>query len=189
MRWSLELLSLLIMLLPACGHGGHGGGGSTREKDLCVRKSGESPVHLTIYAPDLDPSAEYCGDVPQTGSMVVVFDLADIDMRKVPVAIDIVSAGDAPRETVHHVDAKIYPTGVVNTEVRLASPGRYAAVLTPEGRPVVTFPMRVGMQKSILVWVVPLLLVGSLLFYWSQRRRSGASAAAPPPKRTLALVK
>lgn len=161
-------------------------GGSAIDKDPCVQKSGEWSVHFTVYEPDLDPSAEYCADVPKAGAMIVVFDLVDLEMRKVPLDIAIVRGDGATREVVHHVAAKAYPSGVINAEVTLPSPGRYVAIVTPEGRAPVTFPLRVEMETSILVWIVPLFLLAPALYYWSQRR---STAGAATPKRGLALVK
>ncbi len=175
-------LSLVMGAPRALAHGG-----SAIDKDPCVQKSGDAAVHFTVYEPDLDPSAEYCADVPKAGSMIVVFDLVDLAMRKVPLELQIVRGDGAAREVVHHVAPQAYPKGVVNVEVTLPAPGRYAAVLTPEGRPAVTFPLRVEMETSVFVWLIPLFLVAPLVYSWSQRRSQ--LAARGGPRRTLAIVK
>ena len=92
------------------------------------------------------------------------------------------------RETVHQVPAKPYPNGVINAQLTVASPGRYAAIVTPQGKDPIVFPMRVEMATPLWVWVVPLLFAAPLLYYWSQRR-TPPSAAASEPRRNLALVK
>ena len=184
-RSFVGMFALLAVLTPgrAFAHGGAG-----MDKDPCVQKSGPWSVHFTIYEPELNPAAEYCADIPKAGPMIVVFDIVDLEMRKVPLDIAIVRGEGSKQETLHHVAAKAYPNGVVNTEVSLSGPGRYTAILTPEGHPPMAFPMRVEMEASIFVWIIPLLLTAPALYYWSQRRSKAASGAGEP-KRTLALVK
>jgi len=179
----LAALALLLAARTVLAHGG-----ATIDKDPCVQKSGNWPVHFTVYEPDLDPSGEYCADVPKAGPMIVVFDLVDLEMRKVPIDLRVVKLGGDSQVDVHHVAAKTYPKGVVNAEVSVAEPGRYAAILTAEGRPPVVFPMRVEMTMPVWMWLVPLVAVAPILYYWSQRR-------TPPPttaedaRRNLAIVK
>lgn len=168
---------------PARAHGG-----ATIDRDPCVQKIGPWSVHFTVYEPQFDPSGEYCADVPKAGAMIVVFDLVDLEMRKVSLDLEIIRVGGAAPETIHHVAAKPYPSGVVNAEVTLPAPGRYAAVLKPDGRPPVTFPLRVEIGTPLWVWLAPLLLIAPALYYWSQRR-APSSAANGESRRNLALVK
>ena len=51
----LVALGFLLIARTALAHGG-----STIDKDPCVQKAGNWPVHFTVYEPDLDPSGEYC---------------------------------------------------------------------------------------------------------------------------------
>jgi len=163
-------------------------GGATIDKDPCVQKTGGWSVHFTVYEPELDPSGEYCVDVPKAGPVIIVFDLVDLDLRKVPIDLQVVKVDGSSQQTVHRVAAQAYPTGVLNAEVAFDTPGRYAAILTLEGRPPVIFPMRVEMKMPIWVWIVPLLAVAPILYYWSQRR-TPPSPTAGDARRNFALVK
>jgi hypothetical protein len=179
------LITLLAIFAGALPSGADAHGGVSIDKDPCVRKSGDWSVHFTVYEPQFNPAEEYCADVPKAGSMIVVFDLVDQELRKVPLDLEIVKLAGSARESVHRVNSRSYPNGVINTELNVTAPGRYAAILTPEGRPAIVFPMRVEMGTPVWMWLVPLVLVAPVLYYWSQRRTPPPAAAA----RNLALVK
>ena len=180
------LFAALATLVGAGSAGAHGG--ATIDRDPCVQKSGNWSVHFTVYQPDLDPSGEYCVDVPKAGPMIVVFDLVDQEMRKLPIDLQVVKLDGDASAPVRHVAPKLYPDGVVNAEFSVDTPGRYAAMLTLEGRPPVVFPMRVEMKMPIWLWLVPLFLLAPILYYWSQRR-TPPPPAAEDTRRNMALVK
>ena len=180
---SLAALGILVVASGAFAHGG-----STIDRDPCVQKTGNWLVHFTVYEPELDPAGEYCRDVPKAGPMIVVFDLVDLELRKLPMDLQIVKLADGGQEPVHHVPAVAYPNGVLNTELTVAEPGRYAAILTPEGRPPVVFPMRIEMQMPVWIWLLPLVAIAPVLYYWSQRR-TPPPASAEDARKNLALVK
>ena len=182
------VIALVALLTGAAPTAARAHGGATIDKDPCVQKTGNWSVHFTVYEPEFDPSGEYCADVPKAGPMIVVFDLVDQELRKVPFDLEIVKLNGSSRETIHHVPAKPYPKGVINAQLTIASPGRYAAIVTPEGKDPILFPMRVEIAMPLWVWVIPLLLVAPLLYYWSQRR-TPPPAAASEARRNLALVK
>jgi hypothetical protein len=182
------VIALLALLGGFFSTSAHAHGGATIDKDPCVQKTGNWSVHFTVYEPEIDPSGEYCADVPKAGSMIVVFDLVDQELRHVPFGLEVVKVNGSQRETVHQVPAKPYPKGVINAQLTIASPGRYAAIVTPEGRDPIVFPMRVEIATPLWVWVIPLVFVAPLLYYWSQRR-TPPSAAASETRRNLALVK
>ena len=183
-RAAIALVALLAAgsSTPAFAHGG-----ATIDKDPCVQKTDNWSVHFTVYEPQFNPGGEYCVDVPKAGPVIVVFDLVDQELRKVPFRLEIVKTDGSSRETVRELPAKPYPNGVINAELDLGAPGRYAAILTPEGKAPVVFPMRVEMAMPLWVWVAPLVLVAPVLYYWSQRR--SPPPAASDARRNLALVK
>jgi hypothetical protein len=179
------LITLLALAAGASPPGAGAHGGATIDKDPCVRKTGDWSVHFTVYEPQFNPGDEYCADVPKAGAMIVVFDLVDQELRRVPLQLEIVKLAGSARESLHRVATRSYPNGVINAELTVDAPGRYAAILTPEGRPAIVFPMRVEMGTPVWMWLIPLVLVAPALYYWSQRR-TPPTAAAP---RNLALVK
>jgi hypothetical protein len=183
---ALATLATLAFALSASDVSAHGG--ATIDRDPCVQKSGNWSVHFTVYEPDLDPSGEYCADVPKAGPMIVVFDLVDQELRKIPIELQVVKLDGEASTPVKHVPAKPYPGGVVNAEFTVDSPGRYAAILTLEGRPPVVFPMRIEMKMPVWLWLLPIFLVAPILYYWSQRR-TPPPPAAEDARRNMALVK
>jgi hypothetical protein len=180
---AVAVLALLFSARAALAHGG-----ATIDRDPCVQKTGNWSVHFTVYQPDLDPAGEYCADVPKAGPMIVVFDLVDVELRTIPIDLQVVKLEGNSPQPVRHVAAKPYPNGVVNAEFSVDAPGRYAAILTLDGRPPVVFPMRVEMRMPVWLWLVPLVLVAPILYYWSQRRTPPPSTAEDA-RRNMALVK
>ncbi|HUE38418.1 MAG TPA: hypothetical protein VMR29_02885 [Candidatus Binatia bacterium] len=176
------LIAVLVVVATALPRGAAAHGGASIDKDPCVQKTGNWAVHFTVYEPQFNPADEYCADVPKAGNMIVVFDLVDQELRKVPLDLEIVKLAGSTRESVQRVSTRSYPNGVINAELQVAAPGRYAAILTPAGSPAIVFPIRVELGTPVWVWLVPLVLVAPALYYWSQRR-------TPPPSRSLALVK
>jgi hypothetical protein len=179
------LVTLLAFLSGASPPGAGAHGGVSIDKDPCVQKTGDWSVHFTVYEPQFNPADEYCADVPKAGSMIVVFDLVDQELRKIPLDLEIVKLAGSARESVHRVTPRSYPNGVINAELTVDTPGRYAAILKLEGRPAIVFPMRVEMGTPVWMWLIPLVLVAPVLYYWSQRRTPPPAAAT----RNLALVK
>jgi hypothetical protein len=188
LRERCGLIVFVLFLLAASAGSVAAHGGATIDKDPCVQKMGGWSVHFTVYEPQFNPGDEYCVDVPKAGPVIVVFDLVDQELRKTAFELEIVKTGGEARETVHHVGPKVYPTGVINAEATIASPGRYAVILTPQGQSPVVFPLRVEMATPLWVWLVPLALGAPLLYYWSQRR-TPPSVGGADPRRNLALVK
>jgi hypothetical protein len=183
---ALAALAAVAVLLSARLAAAHGG--ATIDRDPCVQKTGNQSVHFTVYEPDLDPSGEYCADVPKAGPMIIVFDLVDQELRKIPIEIQVVKLDGEASTPVKRVAAKPYPAGVVNAEFTVDSPGRYAAILTLEGRPPIVFPMRIEMKMPVWLWLLPIFLVAPILYYWSQRR-TPPPTAAEDARRNMALVK
>lgn len=162
-------------------------GGASMDDDPCVGKAGTRAVHFSAYQPQFNPSGEYCADVPKSGPTIVVFDLIDPELRKLPLELKIVKTTGTSGEALLKVPAKLYPAGVVNAEVDLSDSGEYAAVLTPENLPEVIFPLRVDMGFSTLVWIPVIFAAAPVLYFWSRSRGMG-----PPPgeaRRKFALVK
>lgn len=183
---ALATLAALAVALSASAASAHGG--ATIDRDPCVQKTGNWSVHFTVYEPDLDPSGEYCADVPKAGPMIIVFDLVDQELRKIPIDLQVVKLDGEASTPVKHVAPKPYPGGVVNAEFTVDSPGRYAAILTLEGRPPIVFPMRIEMKMPVWLWLLPIFLVAPILYYWSQRR-TPPPPAAEDARRNMALVK
>lgn len=150
----------------------HGGVGI--DEDPCVRRAGLYLIHFAVYQPQVNPTEEYCDQIPQAGNAIFVFDLVDRELRQEPAAITIERSVEpgTPSEPLLLIPAQLYPTGVVNTEFRFDEPGEYAAVVTlEEPERIIRFPIRVEMWSRSWVPLGGLaLLVGIPLGYFAFTR-------------------
>jgi hypothetical protein len=155
---------------PAWTHGGIG-----IEKDPCVRRVGPYLIHFAVYQPQFNPADEYCAAVPKAGNTILVFDLADPELRHRQISIQVVGTLREPEpKTVLYLPPNTYPTGVVSAEAHLDLPGQYTAIMTFEGQSnTVQFPIRVALWVPSVVMLVGVLLLGSVLGYGILGRKKG----------------
>jgi hypothetical protein len=117
------------------------------EQDSCMRRAGDSMVHLSAYQPQHEPSAHYCTEIPNEGETFLVIDLVDQALRDMPVGLRIVrGTDDTDSETIKTIKADYHTDGVVGEKVYLEQ-GRYTIFIKGEGVPPVEYqyPIRVQM--------------------------------------------
>ena len=156
---------ILVMALHTGVAGAHGK--VAMEQDSCMRRAGNSMVHLSAYQPQHEPSAHYCTEIPNVGETFLVIDLVDQALRDMPVGIRIVrGTGDTDSETIKTIKPVYHPDGVVGDKVYLEQ-GHYTIFIKGEGVPPVEYqyPLRVQMinyakvfQKAIGPTMALLLL-------------------------------
>jgi hypothetical protein len=159
------------------------------EEDSCVRRIGDSMVHLSAYQPQYEPSAQYCTEIPKGGDTYLVVDLVDQALRDIPIGIRVVKGtSETEDETITYLRPSYHPDGVIKGETSLDQ-GLYTIIITAEGQPPLRYqyPLRVQMINYAQIFrtaVGPLiaLLVLTLLAYklmkskrvqrWRDSRRS-----------------
>ena len=117
------------------------------EEDSCMRRAGNSMVHLSTYQPQYEPTAHYCTEIPKGGETYVVIDLVDQALRDMPVGIRLVKGtNETEDETVTIVKPSYHPEGVIWQKTHLDQ-GQYTIFITGEGVPPVRYeyPLRVQM--------------------------------------------
>jgi len=178
---------MLVAILYAGAAAAHGK--VSMEEDSCVRRIGDSMVHLSAYQPQFDPSAQYCTEIPKGGDTHLVVDLVDQALRDMPVGVRIVKGGsETDGEMVSFIRPSVHPDGVIRGETNLDQ-GLYTVIITADGLPPMRYlyPLRVQMINYANVFrtaVLPLigLLLLTLLAYklmkskrmqaWRASRRS-----------------
>lgn len=178
---------MLVAVLYAGAAAAHGK--VSLEEDSCVRRIGDSMVHLSAYQPQFEPSAQYCTEIPKGGDTHLVVDLVDQALREMPVGMRIVrGTSETEDETVSFVRPSVHPDGVIRGETSLDQ-GLYTVIITADGLPPLRYqyPLRVQMINYANVFrtaVLPLigLLLLTLLAYklmkskrmqaWRASRRS-----------------
>lgn len=171
---ALASLGILLWAVSASPHGGIG-----IDEDPCVRRAGLYLIHFAAYQPQVDPTAEYCDEIPQAANAIFVFDLVDRELRQQPAAIRIERALEdgTSSDPLLSIPAQLYPTGVVNTEFRFDGPGEYFAVVSLEDPSrVIRFPIRVAMwSRDWIPWAGFALLVGIPFGYFAFTRLKRAA--------------
>ena len=138
---------ILVTALHTSVVGAHGR--VSLEQDSCMRRVGESMVHLSTYQPQYEPTAQYCTEIPKGGETFVVVDLVDQALRDMPVGIRVVrGTNETEDETVMIVKPDFRPDGVIWERANLDQ-GRYTLFITGEGVPPVRYeyPLRVQMAN------------------------------------------
>lgn len=134
---------ILVMELYSGMAGAHGK--VSLEQDTCVRGTQGSMVHLSMYQPQNEPSAQYCTEIPTEGETFFVVDLIDQALRNMPVAMRIVKGNsETEDETVSLLRADYHPDGVIEGRTNLDK-GFYTVFITGESVPPVRYqyPLRV----------------------------------------------
>ena len=161
---------ILIASLYAAAAGAHGN--VPLEEDSCVRRIGESMVHLSAYQPQYEPSAQYCTEIPKGGDTYLVVDLVDQALREMPIGMRVIKGtSETEDETVTYLRPSYHPDGVIKGETSLDQ-GLYTIIITAEGQPPLRYqyPLRVQMINYTNIFraaVGPLigLLLLTLLAY------------------------
>jgi hypothetical protein len=136
---------VLIAALQAGVAGAHGK--VSLEEDSCVRRIGDSMVHLSAYQPQFEPSAQYCTEIPKGGDTYLVVDLVDLALRDMPIGMRVIKGtNEAEDETVTYLRPSYHPDGVIKGETSLDQ-GLYTVIITAEGQPPLRYqyPLRVQM--------------------------------------------
>lgn len=136
---------ILIAALYAGAAAAHGK--VSLEEDSCVRRIGESMVHLSAYQPQYEPSAQYCTEIPKVGNTYLVVDLVDQALRDMPIGMRVIKGtSETDDETVTYLRPSYHPDGVIKGEASLDQ-GLYTIIITAEGQPPLRYqyPLRVQM--------------------------------------------
>ncbi|MEE8207909.1 MAG: hypothetical protein V3T88_02995 [Nitrosomonadaceae bacterium] len=135
---------ILVTALHTSVVGAHGK--ASMEEDSCMRRVGESMVHLSTYQPQYEPTAQYCTEIPKGGETFVVVDLVDQALRDMPVGIRVVKGtSETEDETVMIVKPDFHPDGVIWERANLDQ-GRYTVFITGEGVPPVRYQYSLRVQ-------------------------------------------
>jgi hypothetical protein len=161
---------ILIAALYAGAAAAHGK--VSLEEDSCVRRIGDSMVHLSAYQPQFEPSAQYCTEIPKGGDTYLVVDLVDQALREMPIGMRVIKGtSETEDETVSYLRPTYHPDGVIKGETSLDQ-GLYTVIIIAEGQPPLRYqyPLRVQMINYANIFrtaVGPLigLLLLSLLAY------------------------
>jgi hypothetical protein len=164
---TIALLMGLLFGLISNGSAWAHGSGPGLDYDPCAQRVGNDYVHMAAYQPQANWFHEYCGQIPDDGVTLFVFDLMGSEMRNTPVGVELVELGGrAGKISLVSIPSAEHVSGVINLSVPLHRGHSYQAVVTIGETPTshtLTFPI------SVNAWwegfEIPALLVLAVL--WS----------------------
>jgi hypothetical protein len=118
-------LFLLTLLGNSASWADGGGGPSSGPGGGCRLQLDTHLVSFTAYQPQLTGNSPYCTEIPETGTISVVFDLEDKALRDIPVEFEITREKDGSR-IMHQPPGKIL-NGVFNRTLNITEMGDYIA--------------------------------------------------------------
>jgi hypothetical protein len=123
---SLALGLLLSVLLPASSAWAHGG--ASVDTDQCRIFVGPHLVHFTAYQPQLTGSTEFCGEIPELGTTVMVFDYEGKALRNMTVEVEFTKEPEGTR--IAYLPPSTHSSGTFNTTYNFTEGGKYLAHVT-----------------------------------------------------------
>lgn len=113
--------TIMLTSLPSLADGGGPGAGPGGG---CRLQLGTHLVNFTAYQPQLAGNTPYCSEIPDLGTVAVVFDYEDKLLRELPVEIEITKK-DGTR--IHYQPSERRPTGTFTTNINFTEAGDYIA--------------------------------------------------------------
>lgn len=185
----LKLLSALLLLALVVGVvsevSAHGG--VSVEDDNCVMRIGQYRSHFTGYQPELRATQEFCEDIPEVASAIIVLDFIEGALREQDISFyllrdekgvgkkatfaDLGSMEEVRSNCILCVDPKKYPRGTITLEYPFTEKGWYIGVLearNPENGEIThsVFPFQVGVKHYWGFVIAGLVAIGlSVLLY------------------------
>ena len=117
--------------------------------DQCRIFVGPHLVHFTAYQPQLTGSTEFCGEIPDLGSTVFVFDYEGKALRNMTVEVEFTKEPEGTR--IAYLPPTTHSSGTFNTTYKFTEASKYIAhvVLVNEGQKVeANIPFTVGLAKD-----------------------------------------
>ena len=174
-------------------------GGVAIEDDRCVLIAGPYLMHFTGYQPEQTQSEEFCEDIPNVGSAIIVMDYIDKQLRDMGIDFRIIedrndignratiddlgSDSDIEQSTIYYVPPKQRRTGSFNVEYNFTEPGRFIGIVKVDdisnGKEYVSvFPFGVGYGLGATgfnparIWFTLLLFSAAAVMFYTIKQQA-----------------
>lgn len=158
----LPFALLLAALLPFTNAFAHGG--ASVDTDQCRISVGPHLVHFTAYQPQLTGNAEFCGDIPEIGPTVMVFDYEGKALRNMTVEVEFTKEPEGSR--ILYLPPSTHSSGTFNTSYNFTDPGKYLVhvTLVNDGQKIdAHIPLKVGTAKNEISSSTKIIIVTVLV--------------------------
>jgi len=161
-------LAAMIPASPAWAHGG-----ASVDTDQCRIFVGPHLVHFTAYQPQLTGSTEFCGEIPDLGTTIMVFDYEGKALRNMTVEVEFTKEPEGTR--IAYIPPSTHSSGTFNTSYNFTEPGKYLAHVTliNEGQKIdAHVPFKIGTAKnqissSTWIYIITVLVAALYILYLS----------------------
>ena len=158
----------MIPASPAWAHGG-----ASVDTDQCRIFVGPHLVHFTAYQPQLTGSTEFCGEIPDLGTTIMVFDYEGKALRNMTVEVEFTKEPEGTR--IAYIPPSTHSSGTFNTSYNFTEPGKYLAHVTliNEGQKIdAHVPFKIGTAKnqissSTWIYIITVLVAVLYILYLS----------------------
>ena len=197
MKWRTVLSAIIgaVTLLAVQG-GARAAGGDGPEAmsmgNMCMVMFGYDMIHITSYLPGQSRS-EYCEEIPETGKIIMVFDIENPRFRDLPIEIRIIRDPPTPLTdnteleplTEVHFPARLYSKGTFSFEHDYPNKGHYIGMVTltkeTGEKETQIFKFSVGATLwQYVPYILGAVLIGLLM--WAYWRHSHPSRPAEAEK-------
>lgn len=171
------LCALSVLAIEMLSAGAFAHGGVSIDQDICLMKLGPYRSHFTGYLPEKRSTQEFCEDIPEVGTVIMVMDFISDELRPMQTDFRIIrdvkkigrsaqlqdlgTPDDIMKATVYYKPPSEYPHGTLSATYQFAQEGLFVGIVTATGtdgtQHVSVFPFAVG-QKSYWRYLVIMLL-------------------------------
>lgn len=180
-KFLIGAMALALMALAPTPSQSHGS--LSMDDDRCKLRIGRYKMHFAGYQPhdakSLKRFSEFCEDIPANGTIYVVLDLIDPELRAMPISVQVLEdrgrGNDNIAPVVFEMPPESHPTGSLSYRHTFDKPGNFIGLVTAGSgaeRIVARFPFSVGKTTDWWTYasylVLVLMVIGGIV-YWGLR--------------------
>lgn len=126
-----RLLTTLLGLLFSSALWAHGGAAGTDTDQCKFELEKDHWIHYTAYQPKAYPAEEFCGNIPDTGTLTqLVFDYQDQRYRGMAIEFEVTKEPEGKRVFFQPAEKHKSGTVILNLPQGVAEPGKHLIHIT-----------------------------------------------------------
>jgi len=191
----LKSYALVAFLMPLASINAFSHGGGTGDDTGCqIRIGNKYTMHMSGYIPDDRGGREFCDAIPETGRIIIAFDMIQSHLRdhetEIRIVKDLGPDTDIKANTIFHQPYQVHKSGTLFFDSNFEKKGKFFSLVSVRDHDetiVTRFPFTIGYPKtettaSIKVFmIIGFGLFLALAVWWwknSMKRNSGRPNAA-----------
>lgn len=124
-------IAAFIGLLCSSALWAHGGAAGTDTDQCKFELEKDHWIHYTAYQPQAYPAEDFCGNIPDTGSLIqLVFDYQDQRYRNMAIEFEVTKEPEGKRVFFQEAEKHKSGTVILNLPQGVPDPGKYLIHIT-----------------------------------------------------------